>query len=198
MSHNVERTYDDLIVKPEGFISAYLHKPGALEFVPYGDDPQHGYYRIDRAEVADERHVKNLIVTNASKFIAKRMRPSTSWGTGISHLEVGTGVGTGTTQVPQTENAAQVALRVPLVRKAITSWTNLDAGGAATGTDTNVLQLTTTFVEAEANGAIVEMGLFGGDATLTNGSGQMFNYKSFPVLNKDNTMQLTLVWKLTF
>jgi hypothetical protein len=195
---NVERSYEDLLAKPEGFISAYLHPAGALEFVPYGDDPTHGYHRILREAVVDERHVKNLIVTNASKFIAKRMRPGASWGTGISYLEVGTGVGTGTTQVPQAENLAQTALRVPLLRKAISAWTNLDSGGVATGTDTNVLQITTTFLEAEANGAIVEMGLFGGDATATNGSGQMFNYKTFPVLNKDNTMQLTLVWKLTF
>lgn len=193
----MQREYEDMVLKPSGFISAYLHR-GDAEFVPYGDDPTHGYHRVPKDNIVGERHVKNLIVTNASKFMAKRMRPGTSWGAGISHLEVGTGVGTGTTQAPQAENAAQTILRVALARKAITSWTCLDAGGVPTGGDTNVLQITTTFVEAEANGAIVEMGLFGGDATSSLGSGQMFNYKAFPVLNKDNTMQLTLVWKLTF
>lgn len=194
---NASQEFEDLVMKPSGFISAYLHT-GATEFVPYGDDPTHGYHRLPKDAIVGERHVKNLIVSNASVFMAKRMRPSTSWGTGIAHLEVGTGVGTGTTQAPQVENTAQKVLRVPLARKAITSWTCLDTGGVATGSDTNVLQITTTFIETEANGAIVEMGLFGGDSTTTLSSGQMFNYKAFPVLNKDNTMQLTLVWKLTF
>lgn len=186
------------ILDAEGFISAYLHQ-GAAEFVPFNDgDPYHGFYRVPQENITQEMHIQNMIVTRASLFMAKRMRPGASWGNGISYLEVGTGVGSGTTQVPQAEQLAQTALRTPLLRKAISSWTNLDTNNAATVSDTNVLQITTTFIENEANGAIVEMGLFGGDATGINGSGQMFNYKTFPVINKDNTMQLTLVWKLTF
>ena len=186
------------ILSANGFISAYLHRGEGLEFVPLSDEPGHGYFRIPHKAILLERHAKNLIVTKASQLMAKRMRPGTSWGAGITHLEVGTGFGTGTAQNPQPENSAQTALRQPLARKAITSWTNLDGSGNPAGSDTNVLQLTTTFVENEANGALVEMGLFGGDATSTLGSGFMFNYKVFPAINKDNTMQLTLVWKLTF
>jgi hypothetical protein len=186
------------ILSANGFISAYLHRGEGLEFVPLSDEPGHGYFRIPHKAILLERHAKNLIVTKASQLMAKRMRPGASWGAGITHLEVGTGVGTGTAQAPQGENAAQTALRQPLARKAITSWSNLDGSGNPAGSDTNVLQLTTTFVENEANGALVEMGLFGGDATSTLGSGFMFNYKVFPAINKDNTMQLTLVWKLTF
>jgi hypothetical protein len=126
------------------------------------------------------------------------MRPGTSWGAGIGYLEVGTGYGTGTSQAPQPENSAQTQLRVPAARKAITSWTNLDSNGNATASDTNVIQFTTTFLENDVTGALVEMGLFGGDATATIGSGQMFNYKVFPAINKDNTMQLTFVWKVTW
>jgi hypothetical protein len=188
----------ELIVPAEGFVSAYLHSGEGMEFVPLSDAPNHGYFRIPNESVFTERHAKNLIVSEGSLLVAKRMRPSTSWGAGLSHLEVGTGFGTGTAQAPQAENVAQGTLRVPLARKAITSWTNLTSGGAPTGSDTNILQITTTFIESEANGGIVEMGLFGGDATTTLGSGFMFNYKVFPVLNKNNTMQLTLVWKLTF
>jgi hypothetical protein len=192
------RSYKDSVSLPKGFISVYTHH-GAMEFVPYGDDdPTHGYMKIREANIMDERHIKNMIVLNASKFIAKRMRPGASWGEGITHLEVGTGVGTGTTQAPQGENAAQTLLRTPLLRKAITSWTCLDANGLPTAADTSVVQYTTTFVELEANGAIVESGMFGGDATITNGTGQMFNYKTFKVINKDDTMQLTMVWKVTY
>jgi len=185
------------ILSAKGFISAFMHT-SELEFVSLSDtDPMQGYFRRPN-NVLQEMHVKNLIVSKASQFMAKRMRPGASWGTGITHLEVGTGVGTGTTQAPQPESADQTALRAPLARKAITSWTYLDANGAPTASETNVLQLTTTFNETEATGAIVEMGLFGGDATDAIGTGYMFNYKTFPVWNKASDMKLTIVWKLTF
>jgi hypothetical protein len=185
---------------PEGFVSVFTHHNGALEFIPVGDgsDPTRGFYKINRESVLEERHEKNLIVANASVFMAKRMRPGTSWGSGIGYLEVGTGYGTGTPQAPQAENSTQTALRQPAARKAITSWTNLDSGGNPTASDTNIIQFTTTFLENDVTGALVEMGLFGGDATSALGSGQMFNYKVFPSINKDNTMQLTLVWKVTW
>lgn len=182
-----------------GFISAYMYE-GEPEFVQVGDSPNQGYFKLPK-DIAQSMHIKNLIVNKASTFVAKRMRPDASWGAGITHLELGTGVGTGTTQNPQPEVNTQTALRTPLARKAITSWTYLDSNGNPTASETNVIQLTTNFTEAEAIGAIVEMGLFGGDATLTLGSGYMYNYKVFPVWNKVSTgggMKLTVVWKLTF
>lgn len=305
----MKRAYGEKYAKPKGFISAFLHHPGATEFVQVGDGEGQGYFRILRELVTDERHVKNMIVSNASKFMAKRMRPNTlianptvaptlatattggvlpaatyyvvytwvgangetlvspeasitttgaastitatipalpagvacanvyisttagtetkqgstttttykqaaalvagtakpsvstcvtDWGAGISYLEVGTGVGSGTTQAPQAEQLGQLVLRVPLQRDAVTSWTCLDTSGNPTALDTNVVQYTTTFLNGEANGALVEMGLFGGDSTSALGTGQMFNYKVFPVINKDITMQLTIVWKITY
>ena len=184
---------------PSGFINAFMHERAAT-FIPVGngDDPIQGYYEIDAASIRQEMHVKNLIVSKASVFMAKRMIPGTSWGSGIGYLEVGTGVGTGTTQAPQAEVATQAALRLPLARKAISSWTYIDSNGNPTATETNVVQLTTVFNETEAVGAIVEMGLFGGDATVVQGTGYMFNYKTFPVWNKGSDMKLTIVWQLTF
>lgn len=184
-------------IEAQGFISAYMHE-GDATFIPNGDAEGQGYLSLAQNDIQQEMHVKNLIVNKASQLMAKRMRPGTSWGTGITHLEVGTGVGTGTTQNPQSESPAQTALRTPLFRSPITAWTYLTAAGAPTASETNVLQLTTTFDANQANGAIVEMGLFGGDATATNGSGFMFNYKTFPVWNKQAGMKLTIVWKLTF
>jgi hypothetical protein len=178
-----------------GYIHAYQHTED-LEFVKVGDAPNQGYFKLKG--VVGERHMKNLIVNMASKFMAHRMVPGTSWGSGIGYLEVGTGVGTGTTQAPQVEDVNQTALRVALSRKAITSWTFLDSAGNATASETNVVQYTTTFLETEAIGAIVEMGLFGGDATTTLGSGHMFNYKVFPVWNKQSGMRLTVIWNITY
>lgn len=183
-------------IQPEGFIGGYLHTDD-LEFVSTGPEPNQGYFRKPK-EVIQEMHIKNLIVNKASELMAKRMRPGATWGAGIQYLELGTGTGTGTTQAPQAESASQTALRASLIRKAITSWTYLDGSGNPTSNETNVIQLTTTLAENEGNGALVEMGLFGGDATTTAGTGYMFNYKTFPVWNKQAGMRLTIVWRLTF
>ena len=181
---------------PSGIIAAYSHKEEPV-FVKIGDGEKQGYFILPK-DASQEFKEHNLIVSKASNFMAKRMLPGTSWGAGIGYLEIGTGVGTGTQQAPQAESSTQTALRVALARKAIASWTYLDGSGNPTASETNVIQLTTTFAAADAVGALVEMGLFGGDATLTLGSGYMFNYKVFPVWNKDNTMSLTIVWTLTF
>ncbi|WP_017814481.1 hypothetical protein [Paenibacillus shenyangensis] len=166
---------------PVGLVSVILHKG------PLAD-----------GQIIEEFHIKNLIVANASRFMAKRMRPGANWGAGITHLEVGTGVGDGTQASPQAASLSQTVLRSPLARKAITSWTYLDSNGQATSAESNILQLTTTFLENEANGAVVEMGMFGGDASNTLGSGYMFNYKTVPVINKTSEYQLTFAWRLTF
>lgn len=182
-------------IEAAGFVHAYQHTED-FDFVKIGDGENQGYL-IPKGVMA-ERHMKNLIVGSASNLMARRMVPGTSWGAGIGYLEVGTGVGTGTTQAPQGEDASYTALRVPLARKAISSWTYLDASGNPTASVTNVVQYTTTFIETEAIGALVEMGLFGGDATTTLGSGYMFNYKTFPVWNKQSGMKLTVIWNITF
>lgn len=183
------------VLQVKGFISAYTHTE-ELEFVCLGEENQ-GYFKRPQ-DVQNEMHVKNLIVNKASQFMAKRMKPGTNWGDGLQYLEVGTGTGTGTTQVPQREDINQTALRTPLARKTITSWTYLDANDQPTTAETNVLALTTTFNEGDAIGPIVEMGLFGGDATADLGTGYMFNYKAFPVWNKADGMRLTIIWKITF
>jgi hypothetical protein len=188
---------EDQSLGAKGFVSAYLHKedPKMIWI-----DEANGQGYLDRSQLHAEKefHLKNLIVSKASQFIAKRMRPGANWGAGITHLEVGTGVGTGTTQAPQPESLTQTQLRTALFRKAISAWTYIDGSGNATGTETNVIEFTVSFTDTEANGALVEMGLFGGDATVTLNSGYMFNYKVFPVWNKANGMQLSVTWRITF
>lgn len=193
---NFEENYSGI---PKGFIDLFMHTEAPV-FVPIGDgsDPKQGYYEVPKSSIQREMHIKNLIVSKGSLFIAKRMAPGASWGDGINYLELGTGVGTGTQNAPQAETASAVALRSPLIRKAITSWTYIDANGNPTATETNVIRYTTLFSDSEAVGSITEMGLFGGNATSALGSGYMFNFKTFGVWTKDSTVQLTAVWTLTF
>jgi hypothetical protein len=54
------------------------------------------------------------------------------------------------------------------------------------------------FDYADANGPLVEMGLFGGDDALLPNSGTRVNAKHFAVLNKNATSQLTILWRLIF
>ena len=182
---------------PKGVIDMFGHK-GRPTFVQVGEGANQGYLIIPKENIIREEHLKNLIVNKASVLMAKRMVPGVSWGAGIGYLELGTGVGTGTTQAPQVESPSQTALRLSLVRKAITAWTYVDANDNPTGTPTNRIRYTTNLGESEAVGALVEQALFGGDATSTRGSGYMFNYKTFKVWNKDDTMELTIAWTLTF
>ena len=182
-----------------GMISAYMHN-GSPEFVSLSDsDDKQGYFIVPSEQVTEEKHVKNLIVQKAGILVARRMVSSTPIANGITHLEIGTGVGTGTTASPEVEADTQVSLRVPLARKAIASWTYINpTTGLPQTAESNVIQYAVTFTETEANGALVEMGLFGGDATISVGSGYMFNYKVFPVWNKGNTAQLTIKWNISF
>lgn len=179
---------------PTGVIQIYEYE-GEPKQVWFNESEKQGYIILPKPEKIFRE--QNLIVRNASVFIANRMRPG-NWGNGITYLEVGTGVGSGTPQAPEVESIEQKNLRSPLVRKQISSWTFLTAAGQPTQTPTNIIELTTTFDEEEAIGALVEMGLYGGDAASSLGSGQLFNYKVFPVWNKSSGMKLTVIWKLTF
>ena len=148
-------------------------------------------------------HVKNIIVDVCSELIAEWAFTGiiTVIGDhvpGILTLAVGTGDPGWDLQNPPAETANQTILESELTRKTFASKTYVDGAGNPTVTRTNVVDFTTTFLEAEAVGPLVEMGLFGGTgATATNG-GTMINYKTLAVLNKSATSKLTIVWRLTF
>jgi len=84
-----------------------------------------------------------------------------------------------------------------LTRKTVTPF-YVDVNGNRTVKRTNIIDLETSFDEGEAVAALVEMGLFGGDGALNVNGGTQVNYKTFPVINKPNTAQLSFIWRLTF
>jgi hypothetical protein len=69
--------------------------------------------------------------------------------------------------------------------------------GEPTTVYTNIVDYSVTFGEGEAVGPIMEMGLFGGDATSEIGSGTMVNWRTFPVINKTSTMTVTVIFRIT-
>jgi len=165
--------------------------------------PLHGQYWMtlkENGKVIQEYHNTNIIVNTASVLIARLLKDNREPDGGITYLAVGTGnVGWNLQNPPQPTNT-QTALYAEIARKAFTTQdvTFVDpTTGDPTVTPTNIVDFTATFAETEAVGALVEMGLFGGDATDLPNSGTEVNYRTFPVINKTNSMTLTIIFRIT-
>ncbi|AEO93450.1 gp190 [Bacillus phage G] len=189
--------------QPTGHIGIILHRGGEYDIETN---------TVQGGELLEQIEFKNLIVNTASTLMAQRLAPgyeqNKNTGTfiadGLQYLAVGTIVdpdnpGNFNYMSPPPATVEQTKLEKELFRKEFTSWTFLDPSGNSTGNNpTNILRLATTFMENEAVGPLVEMGLFGGNATATADTGYMFNYKTFAVWNKPSDARLTVTWKLTF
>lgn len=158
------------------------------------------YLKDTQNNVLDQRHGHNIIVNSASVLIARLLKDNHEPDAGISYLAVGTGAAGWNLQNPPQPTVTQSKLNNEIARKAFTtedvSFIDPDTGDPIT-IPTNVVDFTATFAETEAVGPIVEMGLFGGDATDLADSGSEVNYRTFPVLNKTNSMTLTIIFRIT-
>ena len=160
----------------------------------------------DRNDILEtpDRCFKNLIVDVCSDLIA-------SWAftgiitnvsdhiPGILVLAVGTGAIGWDLQNPPVETANETQLYAELARKQFASKTYVDPiSGNPSVSRTNIIDFMTTFLESEAVGPLVEMGLFGGSGALSTNGGTMINAKNHPVINKPSTATLSYLWRLTF
>lgn len=148
----------------------------------------------------EELHGTNIIVNTASILIARLLKDNREPDGGITYLAVGTGGSGWDLQNPPQPTNTQTKLNNEIARKAFTTedvtFVDPDTGDPTT-VPTNVLDFTATFAETEAVGPLVEMGLFGGDATDLTDSGTMINFRTFPVVNKSNSMTLTIIFRIT-
>jgi hypothetical protein len=189
---SLKRTLDSVF---GGFRLKYEEKTNGLK----------GEYRIVLREastgrIIEERVGHNIIVNTASILIARLLKDNADPTAGISYLAVGTGgVGWNLQNPPQPTNT-QTKLNNEIARKAFTtddvSFIDPDSGEPVL-IPTNVVDYTITFAETEAVGPLVEMGLFGGDATDLTDSGTEVNYRTMPVINKSNSMTLTITFRIT-
>lgn len=150
--------------------------------------------------VVDERFGHNIIVNTASILIARLLKDNNEPDAGISYLAVGTGGVGWNLQNPPQPTVSQTNLNSEIARKAFTTddvhFVDPDTGDY-TEVPTGVVDFTMTFAETEAVGPLVEMGLFGGDASDLVNSGTEVNYRTFPVINKSNSMTLTITFRIT-
>jgi hypothetical protein len=150
--------------------------------------------------ILEQRHSTNIIVNTAGILIARLIKDNHEPDAGISYLAVGTGAAGWSLQNPPQPTVTQVHLENEIARKAFTT-EDVSFVDPMTGehvsTPTNVVDFTATYGETEGVGPLVEMGLFGGDATDLADSGTEVNYRTFPVINKSNSMTLTIIFRIT-
>jgi|WetSurMetagenome_2_1015567.scaffolds.fasta_scaffold687172_1 hypothetical protein len=143
------------------------------------------------------RH-KNIIVNTASILMARLLKDSSEPSNGISFLAVGSGSGEWDLFDPPAPTTSQTQLEYEYYRKAIEVSTFVHPEtGEPTNAYTNIVDYAVTFGEGEAVGPMVELGLFGGDATSELNSGTMVNWRTFPVINKTSTMSVTVIFRIT-
>jgi hypothetical protein len=140
----------------------------------------------------------NIIVNTASILIARLLKDNTEPQAGISYLAVGSGSGAWDPFDPPAPSTAQTRLENEFYRKPIDLSTFVHPEtGEPTTVKTNIVDYSVSFGEGEAVGPILELGLFGGDATSELGSGTQVNWRTFPVINKTSTMTLTVIFRIT-
>lgn len=143
------------------------------------------------------RH-SNIIVNTASILIARLLKDSNEPTAGISFLGVGSGNDGWDPFDPPAPTTSQTLLENEFYRKSISTSTFVDPQTAEpTTVPTNIVDYATTFSEAEAVGPIMELALFGGEASSTTNTGTMLNWRTFPVINKTNAMTLTIIFRIT-
>lgn len=170
-------------------------------------------------------HLKNVVTLDASILLARFIKGT---GTAVPYLSepkfggyalaVGTGDVAWNPLLPPAATPTQRSLYNELSRKAISSTSFITSSGTISGVPTNVIDLTTIFAEAEAVGALTEMGIIGGDLNTNmailnpvlppNGTydptvnlvglDTLVNYLTFPVINKPATATLSWTWRLSF
>lgn len=149
-------------------------------------------------DIVWEHTQDNIIVNTASILIARLLKDPTEPDSGISFLGVGSGNDSWDPFDPPAPTTSQTLLEDEFYRKAISKSTFVDPQtGEPTTVSTNIVDYATSFSESEAVGPIMELALFGGEATSTLNTGTMVNWRTFPVLNKTNAMTLTIIFRIT-
>jgi hypothetical protein len=166
-----------------------------------------GEYRMVLRDAAtgnilEELRDHNIIVNSASILIARLLKDNNEPDAGISYLAVGTGAPGWNLQNPPAPTVTQTALYSEITRKAFSTddVSFIDpSSGDPVSYPTGVVDFSMTFNETEAVGPLVEMSLLGGDAGDTPSplNDTMVNYRTFPVINKSNSMTLTITFRIT-
>ena len=148
--------------------------------------------------VSDKCLKENIIVDGAGVLLARLLKNNTEPVNGIYCLAVGTGDNLWNPMNPPAPVGTETTLFAELARVAIQSSRFITPIlGTVSPTPTNIIDLDFEFPEGVATGPLVELGLFGGDATLAVNSGTQVTYKTYAVINKPASSSFVFTYRLT-
>lgn len=140
----------------------------------------------------------NSIVQGMGVLLARLTKDSQEPTSGFSFLAVGTGPIGGNPMSPPPPVFTNTLLHNELGRKTFSNSYFVDPNGLPVVGPTNIVDFETIFGIGEAVGPIVELGIFGGDATVAPNSGTMVNHITFPVVSKSASMSVTFLLRFAF
>jgi hypothetical protein len=163
-----------------------LRKDGSVEF------GQHGEFKWD------SNQIQNTFMSLLAGFCIQEA----TFSAGINVLGVGHG-DVAWDSTPPTLSHSDTTLLDEFFRKELTEGTDsyfINPGtNAPSVTPTNKIEMTVLLDYAEANGALREFGLFGGDALPgTLDSGQMVNWVRHARIDKDSSMAIERKIRILF
>lgn len=165
-------------------------------------------------DLLDSRHIKNLVVLDASILVMMLLRDS---GTGrcINMMAVGTGA-PGPILSPNAPDNRERKLYAELARKPFSSTTFRDGSGNAVAYPTNVCDFNCTYSEAEAVGPLNELALLAtisSNPNIVNPNPDTFPARTltadlttvdimatalcFSVISKPSTATMSITYRLT-
>lgn len=142
-----------------------------------------------------DRH--NRIMYNTAILLARFFSGLEGTGLfGAKYMEFGSGQTVWDTTTPS-PNPADVALTTAVLRKATVGNTYLDTSGGETSTPTNIARLKASIASTDSAFLVREVGLFGGTATTTLGSGNLICKVHFPQIPHNAAETLNCTYDLS-
>lgn len=139
----------------------------------------------------------NIVVDYGGSVLARLCKDPTEPTTGFWGAAVGSGDPAWDPLNPPVEDPTSTLLEVELDRKAFaSSWFIDPATGLPTIVPTVIVDFQVTFGPGEGVGNLVELGVFGGDATAVAGSGTLVSLIHFPI--KVKAAPETFSWILRY
>lgn len=147
--------------------------------------------------VIEERIYRNLVVDTCSVLIAGLMKGALS---GVQYFAVGAGSTAWNNNSLPSPDVTDSKLLAETFRKEITKddVKFIDSNNDESDVPTNRIEIKVMFTEAEANGELRELGIFGGNASSTKNSGYLLNRKIHPLIYKTSGMRLERIIRFTF
>ena len=140
----------------------------------------------------------NIVTDGLGVLLARLVRDPTDPLGGITFGVVGTGPVGPDPFTPLPPTPSQTTLVNEIFRKQLASINFVDGAGLPTVTPQPRVDFQMTMTIGEAVGAIVEIGLAGGDATVAANSGNLVSVENIPVISKTASATLTLVFRFQF